>query len=53
LKKREEDHNADIIAELNDIDNIVYHLYGLTYDDVLIVDPWTTITREKYDEKDE
>lgn len=30
---------------------LVYHLYGLTYDEVLIVDPETPITREEY-EKD-
>ena len=34
---------------MNKIDNIVYHLYGLTYDDVLIVDPQTPITREEYE----
>lgn len=33
----------------NKIDNIVYHLYGLTYDEVLIVDPQTPITREEYE----
>lgn len=31
------------------IDVIIYHLYGLTYDEVLIVDPQTPITREKYE----
>lgn len=31
------------------IDHIVYHLYNLTYDEVLIVDPGTPITREQYD----
>ena len=30
------------------IDRLVYHLYGLTYDEVLIVDPETPITREEY-----
>lgn len=35
----------------NEIDKKVYHLYGLTYDEVLIVDPETPITREEYDEK--
>ncbi|MCQ2771235.1 MAG: hypothetical protein MJ236_05495, partial [Clostridia bacterium] len=33
----------------NKIDHIVYHLYNLTYDEVLIVDPQTPITREEYD----
>ena len=34
---------------LDKIDNAVYHLYNLTYDDVLIVDPATTISRELFD----
>lgn len=33
------------------IDKIVFHIYNLTYDEVLIVDPQTPITREEY-EKD-
>ena len=33
----------------NEIDKHVYHLYGLTYDEVLIVDPETPITREEYE----
>lgn len=33
------------------VDKIVYHLYGLTYDEVLIVDPQTPITREEYENK--
>ena len=31
------------------IDRLVYELYGLTYDEVLIVDPETPITREEYE----
>jgi len=31
------------------IDRLVYHLYGLTYDEVLVVDPETPITREEYE----
>ncbi len=31
------------------IDQLVYHLYNLTYDEVLIIDPETSITREEYD----
>ena len=34
--------------KLKDVDLLVYHLYGLTYDEVLIVDPETPITREEY-----
>lgn len=33
----------------NEIDHIVYHLYGLTYDEVLIIDPQTPFPREEYD----
>lgn len=33
----------------NQIDLIVYHLYELTYDEVLIVDPETPITRDEYE----
>jgi len=33
------------------IDFLVYHLYGLTYDEILIVDPETPITREEYEKK--
>lgn len=30
------------------IDLMVYKLYGLTYDEVKVVDPETTITEEEY-----
>lgn len=43
------DHNADVSKEESEIDQLVYHLYGLTYDEVLIVDPETPITREEYE----
>lgn len=39
---------ADTSALENQIDFLVYHLYGLTYDEVLIVDPETPISREEY-----
>ena len=35
----------------NQIDFLIYYLYGLTYDEVLIVDPETPITREEYEKK--
>ena len=35
----------------SEIDLLVYHLYGLTYDEVLIVDPETPIKREEYEQK--
>lgn len=40
---------ADTCNEEKTIDLLVYHLYGLTYDEVLIVDPDTPITREEYE----
>ena len=46
----------DIITDKNKIslhaihiDKLVYHLYNLTYDEILIVDPETPITREEYE----
>ncbi len=31
------------------IDRLVYHLYGLTYDEVLIIDPTPPFTRDEYE----
>lgn len=39
------------LDNINQIDLIVYHLYGLTYDEVLVVDPATPITREEYESR--
>ena len=33
----------------SEIDILVYQLYGLTYEEVLIVDPEAPITREEYE----
>ena len=41
----------DQAEDVNTIDQQVYRLYGLTYDEVLIVDPETPITREEYEKK--
>lgn len=49
LRMKSTDPNADTSALEYEIDNKVYHLYGLTYDEVLIVDPETPITREGYE----
>lgn len=46
------DNEADISIYLSQIDSIIYKLYGLTYDDVLIVDPQTPITREEYEKEE-
>ena len=32
------------------IDLLIYHLYGLTYDEIFNVDPETPITREEYEQ---
>lgn len=37
------------IEDEESIDLFVYKLYGLTYDEILIVDPQTPITREEYE----
>lgn len=40
---------VDSQFEEQEIDKVVYHLYGLTYDEVLVVDPETPITREEFE----
>lgn len=51
MSKKKENRSLDISSEENAIDLLVYHLYDLTYDEVLIVDPETPITREEYESK--
>lgn len=41
--------NNDVSELKSKIDFLVYHLYGLTYDEVLVVDPETPITRKEYE----
>ena len=41
--------SADTSQLEQQIDLLVYHLYGLTYDELLIVDPETNITNEEYE----
>lgn len=43
---RAQEDCSDILE--SEIDHLVYHLYDLTYDEVLIIDPETPITREQY-----
>ena len=50
LMSKKEDPQADTSALENEIDKKVYHLYGLTYDEVLIVDPDTPISRNEYEQ---
>ena len=51
LIQKKNNPKADIKELENKIDFIVYKLYGLTYDEVLVVDKETKITREEYDGK--
>ena len=44
------DSNAVTSIEEREIDRLVYHLYGLTYDEVKVVDPETFITKEEYNQ---
>lgn len=49
LLAKNNDKLSDTTSLENQIDFLVYHLYNLTYDEVLIVDPETPITREQYE----
>lgn len=49
LSDKKEDPQADTSELENKIDFLVYKLYGLSYDEVLVVDPETEITREEYE----
>lgn len=51
LNSKELDHDADVTSDESEIDILVYRLYGLTYDEVLVVDPETPITREEYEKE--
>ena len=43
------DSSKDTSVLENEIDFLVYHLYGLTYDEVLIIDPTPPFTRDEYE----
>lgn len=55
IKTKEIVNSKKISNEINtasievEIDHLVYHLYDLTYDEVLIVDPQTPISRKEYE----
>ena len=49
LAAKKSDPQADTSAWEREIDLMVYRLYGLTYDEVLVVDPGTAVTREEYE----
>lgn len=46
-------HGVATTSQEQEVDNLFYHLYGLTYNEVLIVDPQTQITREEYEDESE
>ena len=49
INRKSADENVSIQDFENQIDNIVYHLYDLTYNEVLIIDPHTPISREGFE----
>ena len=52
-KKKKDDLSSDTSALEKRIDILVYRLYGLIYDEVLIVDPDTPITEAEYNNEGE
>lgn len=52
LNAKRDNPNADTSSLEKQIDFLVYHLYGLTFDEVLIVDPETPITRDEYEKEE-
>lgn len=50
LAAKQANPNADTIPQEQEIDRIVYHLYGLTYDEVLIIDPTPPFTQDEYEQ---
>lgn len=53
LQAKEQSLSANTTDWENKIDKLVYRLYGLTYDEVLIVDPACPITEEEYNNERE
>lgn len=49
IAAKNEKSQADTREWEEEIDFLVYKLYGLSYDEVLVVDPETGITREEYE----
>jgi len=50
LALKKECPTANTYSLEQDIDRVVYHLYGLTYDEVLIIDPTPPFTQEEYEQ---
>ena len=49
LKAKTNVISIDYQNKENEIDCLVYHLYNLTYSEVLVVDPETSITKKEYE----
>ncbi|CAD5959255.1 Eco57I restriction-modification methylase domain-containing protein [Planktothrix agardhii] len=49
LKKKKKDVKADVSELEQQIDNLVYKLYELTYEEVKIIDPEFALTEQEYD----
>ena len=49
VKAKKGNPTIDTTETESKIDYLVYQLYGLTYDEVLVVDPETSIIREEYE----
>lgn len=50
LSLKSSNTKTDTSSLEQEIDHIVYHLYGLTYDEVLIIDPTPPFTQEEYEQ---
>lgn len=50
LDAKATDSSSDTSDLEQEIDRVVYHLYGLTYDEVLIIDPTPPFTQEEYEQ---
>lgn len=50
LIAKRENSSADTTSLEKEIDLLVYHLYNLTYDEVLIIDPEPPFTRDEYEQ---
>ena len=48
LSAKKDNPQANTGAWETELDRLVYELYGLSYDEVLVVDPKTIITRDEY-----
>lgn len=50
IESKKSNPSVDTSALESEIDRLVYQLYGLTYDEVLIIDPTPPFTKEEYEQ---